>query len=257
MNAKCMVFIACCSIMSAVVYGMEPEKSISQDSIFVWTSEDRQYHAVTELGKVSEDNILQKNDQPHKIYRAQLVVKKNEEGEESNKLFLRTTQELVSYYTGCKFINLNKQQRTLIPISFSQAQRKTMWHRYSYCWDNQKESVLAMDNESNVYFITHVYDENRDNSKKVDVYNTKEFQHQQVPLLSKKRMLLKIDTLEKEVAQLKKSMGASQVKIPTITAEHNQESLSQRNRFKGKVIVGSVIFAPIFVFLLYAYTKNA
>lgn len=246
MNAKCMVFIACCSMMSTVVYGMESKKSISQDSIFVWTSKDHQYHAVTELGGISEDNILQKNDQPHKIYRAQLVVKKNEEGNESDKLFLRTTQECVAYYSGNKFVNLNKEQRTLIPIAFSQEQRKTMWHRYNYCWDNQKESVLAMDNESNVYFITHVYDENRDNSKKVDVYNTKKFQHEQVPVLSKKRMLLKIDTLEKAIAELKKDRAGEKE-----VAELKKDGAALRNGNVVHQIVDGIAAVALIIAWLY------
>ena len=85
-----------------------------------------------------------------------------------------------------------------------------MWRKYCYCWDNQKEAVLVMDNENNVYFITHVYDENRDNSKKVNVYDTNNFRKVEVPALTKKRMMLKIDTLEKQVAALQKNIGTSQ-----------------------------------------------
>lgn len=173
----------------------------------MWSSVDQQYYAMTEQGECSPC-ILKKDDQVKKQYKAQLIIKQDgrlvptSEGVlESTYCFLRTTQELTPYYTGPIFRNLEKHERSLIPILLFDEQiskiRNTMRYR-----SKQEEAVIAVDNENNVYCIKHVYQEGEDNSKKVSVYDTQRFRTIQVPVLSKKESLLKIHTLEEKVSRL-------------------------------------------------------
>jgi len=186
-----------------------------------------------------------------------LVIKEKKDGEEGNNCFLRTTQEFAHYYTGDRFINLDKYQRTLVPIFFSQEQRDTMWCRFCSCWDNQKEAVLVMDNENNVYFITHVYDENRDNSKKVHVYDTTKYRAVEVPLVNKKEMLLKIDRLEKDVAQLNE-LARELMSTTSNLAQRAQTLIDRRNRNQLITrMLGVTSFVVVIAALYYACNSLA
>jgi hypothetical protein len=247
---KVTFFIVCSLMMNMALKGMENklERSISNDRIFVWSNKDRDYHAVTEQGDISE-RILQKNDQAHKIYRTQLVIK------EDGKHVLRTTQELIHYYTGDKFRNLMKYERLLIPISFSQEQGQRMWdafQRFQYSED-KKEIILAMDNEDNVYFITHLYDGKGKNTKKGE-FNHEQFRSRQIPLL-------KIAALEKEVEELQKQINLIYKKDNEVIVSNVEvlKNISDQRRRRvtyqtiGKI--GIISFAALCAFLLYKHDR--
>ncbi len=239
--AKRMAFITCSLMMSVMMHGMELEKSnepfISQDRIFVWTGYNPQYHVVTVLGNYSEHDILQKNDQPHKIYRAQLVIQKNKEGEEGKKYFVKTTQEYICNGTEAKFKNLTKLERIEVPTFWSQEQCDGIRYKLNSCLD-RKKAVLAIDNDGNEYFITHVWDENRDNSKKVRVYNTEKHRAELIPVLNKKKMLLEIQNLKQDVAEFKKIAVQIQIAKDRFNAEKLPERLnrSRNNDYFGLVM---------------------
>jgi len=200
-NTKCMVFIVCGLITNVLVYGMELEKlnepCISKDNIFVWSRKGREYHAVTELGEISEHNVLRKNDQEYKTYRAQLVI---EEGDEGKKYSLKTVQKMIGDDAGTEFMSLKKGKRIVMPVICSQEQCDTMHYKLSSCYENRKKAVLVMDNDNNEYFITHVYYPQRNNAKTVRLYDMEQHRSVEVPVVNKKDILLQLDTLKKDVA---------------------------------------------------------
>jgi hypothetical protein len=274
---KYMLLIACGLMMNmcGIVKGMEDmiaaknsERVIASDHIFVWSKKDLDYHAITEEGEISE-RLIPKNDFAKKIYRTQLIYK------EDGKHLLRTTQELIYYYTGPKYTNLTKHQRVLIPISFSEKQGQGMWeefHRVNKDEKNNKEIILAMDNEDNVYFITHVYDAKVDNSKKAVVFDMKKFAYVQVPLLSKKKAGVKMSTLEQEFSELKENSEALKMSIKqlhgliekqenskkqeSVDLLHSSEDLKKSmDRHNRNIFIGKATYyfswAALIAFLLY------
>jgi hypothetical protein len=251
MNTKKMMFIVCSLMMSVIVYGMELEKSnepfISQDRIFVWSQRDRQYHAVTELGEISEDTVLQKNDKVHKTYRAQLVI---EEGKEGKKYSLKTVQKMMRDGEVTEFRSLKKGERILIPITPSQEQCDTLSYKLYGGFDNRKKAVVLIDSDNNEYFITHVYYPQKNSSKAVRVYNEKKHRTVEVPVVGKKDILLKLDTLEKEVRELKQLAAG----LTTSTlAQRAQTLIDRRNRNRLLIkIIGGTSFFAVMVALYYA-----
>jgi hypothetical protein len=246
---KYLLFVVLAMNVCVAVRGMELEKYIDKDHIFVWNWSDKKYHAVIEEGCISE-SVLQKNYQEHKIYRAQLVIQKNKEDEKDQKYFVKTTQELVCHGTETKYENLRKPNRIVMPIASSQEQCTTMRYRLRSCFD-RKTAVLAIDNDGNNYFITHIYDENQDNSKKVRVYDAQKVGFVTVPLLSKKQMALKMYILEKEVEQLKLQVSK---KLFSDRSEDIQMRVDQydRNRLMRKRM-GYIACAALIAGCIYVY----
>jgi hypothetical protein len=150
MNTKCMAFIACSLMMSMTVQTMEIENP--QARIFLWSSQDREYHVVTECGEISEI-ILEKSEQERKVSKARLVIEKNEECEIGTRYLSIDTHKYGQYNTSYGSAAYGLYQRTQIPISFSPEQYKIM---LDGCGDSQKEAVLVMYDDNNVYSITDI-----------------------------------------------------------------------------------------------------
>jgi hypothetical protein len=154
-----MLFVVCSLMMNMVIQGMEDiviqdklARSISRNDIFLWTGQDEQYHALTEQGDISE-SLMPNNDlKIPKIYKTQLIFK------EDGKHFLEITQECSLYFTGYKYTNPKKDQSLLIPISISQEQYHSIYKELCFNKYIDEEAILTMDNEGDVYFITHIPD---------------------------------------------------------------------------------------------------
>jgi hypothetical protein len=251
-KAKCMMFIVC-SLMISVVHGMELEKlnklSISKDNIFVWSRKDRQYHSVTELGDVSEDNVLLKNDQQHTTYRAQLII---EEGAEGKKYSLKTIQKLIGDDTGTEFMSLKKDKRVVMPVSCSSEQCDAMQCRLSSCYyENRKKVILLIDNDNNEYFVTHVYYPQRNNTKTARLYDAQQYRTVEVSLVNKKEMLLKINRLEQRVVELEQL--AKDLTQPTLA----QTLQKTRDRQNSNALRDIILFSGVFLALYYAWVQLA
>ncbi len=164
-DAKCMTFIVCCLMMNVAVQAMEIEKSIPQARIFVWSSEDREYHVVTERGEISEI-ILEKSEQERKISQAQLIIEKNEEGQISKRYVSTATHKYGQCNTTYGSAAYGCYQRTQIPISFSPEQHTII---LDSCGD-QEEAVLVMYDDNNVYSITGISDNIHEQLEPINIF---------------------------------------------------------------------------------------
>ena len=79
-----------------------------------------------------------------------------------------------------------------------------------------------MDNEDNVYFITHIYDGKGKNTKKGE-YNHEQYRSRQIPLI-------KITALEKEVEQLKENMLLIYKKENNVSVSHLEVLKNMRDQ---------------------------